>query len=320
MEKDEFIEFLCQRRPQCNARSAKTHWYTLIKIYKLYKKSEQTKLPKTSRWVKRNLLEKFEDFTPTKKRNFISTLVVYLRITKATKSKIAWFCDQMYQVVKKIRKHHREFGNQRTERQKRLWIAPEHLEKFYKESVKTAQEFLNLRRKLVRYENFEVRDSLMVIIHNNPHNPPPRNDWATAVFSESAEGDDEQTKVYRVKTRWFVGIYGKTKKARGQSKIPLKAPFSTLLAKYIKKNKLKFGDRLFTNNSGNPFTASSYGAHIRAIFKKRFGIAAGTSMLRVMYISNKYKMLPQILRDLEMDAKTMMHNSETSREHYLKHL
>ena len=102
MQKEEFIDFLCERRPQCNPRSAKTHWYTLMTIYRLFKNTPQKKLPKTSRWVKKNILEKFKDFTPTKKRNYISTLVVYLRITKAKKSKIAWFCDQMYQVVKKI--------------------------------------------------------------------------------------------------------------------------------------------------------------------------------------------------------------------------
>ena len=96
------------------------------------------------------------------------------------------------------------------------------------------------------------------------------------------------------------------------------AETGALIKKYISKLQLKNGDRLFTSNTGKDFSNRTYGDHLKRIFHRRFGKKIGSSMLRVLYVSHKYKNLPKILADYEEDSKKMMHSSKTSKEHYLK--
>ena len=321
MNRSEFIEFVCERREGCSASSAKTHWYTLLRVYKKYKNKPDLKiLPKTSSWINDKVMNIVkEQKSRTQQRNTLSTIVVFLRITKAPKKKLNKFSEEMYSSVKDIRKDLRENGNRRTERQEKLWVPQEKLEAFFEEVTEEALTILK-QRHLSRRDEQKVRDAIIVAIHAGKQ-PPPRNDWATATFEKGpGDGEDHDTRVFKSRNQWYVAIYGKTKRSRGQSKIPLKKPLSTLIQKFIKKRRLEHGDRLLLTNRDTKYSHQSYGAHVRKMFKVKFGVPVGTSMLRVLFISNKYKQLPKILKELELDADEMMHSSETSREHYLKDL
>jgi len=278
-----------------------------------------TLIPKTNSWVKAELYKHIQKLdSPTKMRNLLATTVVYLKSTNASKKRIDSWSDRMYDAVKDVRKGLRENGGRRSEKQRALWLTQDELKGFYEERTAEAKQLLRKRHLSERNARI-VRDALILGIHANPERGPPRNDWATATLVEKpGDLENHDTRVWKTKTHWYVGIYGKTKRATGLSKQPLRNPFSSMLSKFIKKRGLVYGDRIFRTNRDKVFTNATWGTHVRKLMKRRFGKAVGTSMLRMIWISNKYKDLPKILREYEADAKAMLHSSDTSRTHYLK--
>ena len=315
MNREEFIKMICGKR-ECTESTGKTHWYTMVRVYKLADKAYKSKLPKTSGWITEGLIAKLKKAidSTTKLRNILSTIVVYLRCTKAPKSKITKFVEEMYKAAKFVRE---QPPGKRTKRQEGLWIGGEQLKTFHEDTWAEATKLLK-KRTLTKKETEIVRNALLIGIHGGLMSPP-RNDWATATLVHSKEDTHGLDTIVYNKHGWKVGIFGKTRKSHGGMKvIKLPTKFSKLLKKYISKVGIESDNRLFLSNSGKAFTNKTYGEHIKKIFNRRFGKKVGTSMLRVLYVSHKYKKLPKLLADLEEDARKMMHSSKTSTQHYLK--
>ena len=141
MDQASFIDFICKGR-DCTKSSAKTHWYTVANAYKMTGRKWNNKIPKTSKWINEKLLAKMkESMTDTKLRNTLSTLVVYLKLTKSVKKKIRFFTDEMYTAAKTVRN---KPPGKRSSKQEKLWIGKEQLQQFH---LDTHLEALKLMRK-----------------------------------------------------------------------------------------------------------------------------------------------------------------------------
>ena len=313
MDQNAFMDFVCKGR-DCTKSTAKTHYYTVYSAYKLTGKKLNNRIPKTSSWVNKSLLDKLKDkFNDTKVRNTLSTLVVYLKLTKATKKKIKFFTDEMYTAAKTVRN---KPPGKRSKKQENLWIGKQQLQEFHLDTLLEAKSLL--RKKYFPPSSKRiVRDAIFVAVHTAM--PPPRNDFATATLVKDPSDTHElDTLVWIKKSVWY-GIFGKTRRSKGgMTKTKFPSEIGALIKKYIKKLQLKPGDRLFTSNTGKDLTNRTYGDHLKRVFQRRFGKRIGSSMLRVLYVSHKYKNLPKILADYEEDSRKMMHSSKTSKEHYLK--
>ena len=272
------------------------------------------KIPKTSKWINEKLLAKMkESMTDTKLRNTLSTLVVYLKLTKSVKEKIRFFTDEMYTAAKTVRN---KPPGKRSSKQEKLWIGKEQLQQFH---LDTHLEALKLMRKKYFPESSKriVRDAILIAVHTAM--APPRNDFATATLVTKPSDTHGLDTLVWGKKQLYYGIFGKTRKSKGgMTKTKFPAEIAKLIRKYMSKTKLTPGDRLFLTNAGKEFTNRTYGDHLKRVFNTRFGKKIGSSMLRVLYVSHKYKDLPKILADYEEDARKMLHSSKTSKEHYLK--
>ena len=321
------MEKLCAARERCSKNSASTHWFTIGRLLKIQQKKDSRfrvqKLPKTSSWIKPALLDKLDGLSLVTKRNLITSAVVYLQLTKASKTLIKTFSNAMYDTVKKIRKQQQENPNSRTQKQKERWLTEKELNTFWEETYGPLVELLKKRGPLSKTQLSFARDGVILAIHMGKGVPPPRNDWSSATWTKSSDtilDNPEDTRVFKARGgKWYVKIFGKTKAYRGATTIPIHNPLSKLLTMYYKKTGT-MGQRLFTSVRGKQFTNSTYGSHLRKMFIRRFGKRVGSSLLRMLYISMKYKKLPKLLREMELDAEKMMHSSGEQQRTYLKRL
>ncbi len=316
MNKQQFIELLCSKRDNCSESSGKTHFLTLARVWRIAHNKDKrytvSKIPKTPGWVKKGLIEKINKLPLVPQRNLITSTNVYLQLTKASKKIQKLFADRMYEIVKQIRKEH--VPHTRTEKRKKNWLTQDEISEFWQERLDIANKLLR-KRFLSQKDKQEIQKTIIVAVHFGKGLPPSRLDWASSTWGDSDEGED--TRVYRKSNRWHVSIWGKTKRSYGKSVLKIHKPLSTLLTKFYKKTGTP-GKRLFESPRGMPFTHNTYGNYIKRIFRKKFDRDVGSSLLRSIFISNKFSTLPKLLREYENVSRQMLHSSSESKKTYLK--
>ena len=318
MNQSDFIEKLCKVRDKCSESSANTHFLQLKRIWRIANNKEKRfvvkKIPKTSSWITPNLLDKIKKLELIPQRNLIVSCVVYLQFTKANKKKLNLFSDRMYEIVKEIKQNHKPY--ERNEKQKKNWITENEVNQFWEERLTIANRLLR-KRFLTKREKGEIQKSIIVAIHFGKGLPPSRLDFSTATWSKSDSAENNNTMVFRKAGRWYVSIFGKTRRIYGKSILPIHKPLSKLIHKWFNKTGV-IGKRVFLNSKQQPFNHSTYGNYIKRIFHRKFHKNIGASLLRSIFISHKYKNLPKILREYEVDARKMLHSRAESQKTYLK--
>lgn len=74
---------------------------------------------------------------------------------------------------------------------------------------------------------------------------------------------------------------------------------------------------LFTDRSGKPFTSSSFTHHLNSVFQRKLGQKLSSTLLRKIYLTDKYKDYKKVKAQMEDDAKQMGHSVATQQEHYV---
>lgn len=318
MDKTEFTEKICQKREKCSESSALTHFLTISRVFRIAhdkdRKYKIEKIPKTSTWITSSLIKKIKKLELVPQRNLITSIVVYLDLTGAKKKLQKEFSERMYEIVKEIRKNAKPY--ERSQKQKQNWITKSEIDDFWEERHSIANKLLR-KKNLSEKEKQEVQKSLIVALHFGKGLPPGRLDWATATWSKTENGQNEDTLVFQKKNRWYVSVFGKTKRTFGKSVLPIHKPLSVLLKRWFTKTGV-IGNRVFFTTQSKPFTHSTYGNYLKRIFQRKFSKNIGASLLRSMYVSNKYKNLPTLLAEFQRTARQMLHSPGESQKTYLK--
>ncbi len=320
MDKPQWIEKVCEKRERCSVTSANTHFLTIARAYRISIGEERTykvkSLPKTHTWVKTSLIEKLKTLELVPQRNIIVSMVVYLQTIGAPKKKLQVFTDRMYEIVKDIKKNHEP--HKRSEKQKERWISKDELECFFEKMYSKADVILKKRRNLSQADKQTLRDAIILTIHCGKGVRPPRLDWSVAIWTKNEHVENEETAVFRKKGVWKVAIYGKTKTTYNQNVQTIHNPLAKLLTRYFRKFG-QLGSPVFLTNRNKPFTRTQYGAHLQKLFQREFGKNTGASILRSIFVTNKYgSTLPALLREFEKDARCMGHSLATSQNVYMK--
>lgn len=74
---------------------------------------------------------------------------------------------------------------------------------------------------------------------------------------------------------------------------------------------------LFKDRSGKPYTSSSFTHRLNSIFKKHLGFNISSTLLRKLYLTDKYKDYKKVQREMAKDADQMGHSVGTQQEHYV---
>jgi len=318
MNKEQFVKKICEVREKCSHNSARTHFLTLARVWRIVhgkdRRYKVEKLPKTSNWISPSLIKKLQSLELVPQRNLITSVVVYLYLTKANKKLQKQFSERMYEIVKDIKKN--ATPHERTEKQKKNWLTEREIADFWEEQLSEANVLLR-KRYLSPKDKQIVQKAIIVGLHLGKGLQPGRLDWSTATWSKNSDGDNEDTLVFKKNGRWYVSIFGKTRRTYGQSTLVIHKPLSTLLGRWFAKTGT-IGSRVFQTSKDTPFTHSTYGNYLKRIFHKKFSKNIGASLLRSIFISHKYKHLPKMLAEYEIDSRRMLHSSAESKKTYLK--
>jgi hypothetical protein len=74
---------------------------------------------------------------------------------------------------------------------------------------------------------------------------------------------------------------------------------------------------LFTDRTGKPYTSSSFTHRLNSVFQKHIGQKLSSTLLRKIYLTDKYKDYKKVKSEMESDAKQMGHSVATQQEHYV---
>ena len=109
----------------------------------------------------------------------------------------------------------------------------------------------------------------------------------------------------------------KTSNKTGPSRRKLTSKMARLINRYIKVRGVKPGEYLIQNKHGSGFSQQAYSRFIKRIFNTNLGRNIGASMLRSIYLSEKYRNAPSLL-EMEHTANAMGHSVGTAMREYVK--
>lgn len=321
MDKAVFIARLCKTREQCTEPSAKTHFLTMKRVYRIVKGFERlkpvTSLPKTGAWLKPSFFKKIDNLSLIAQRNLITSAVVYLQLVKAPKTKLKAFTDHMYQLVKQLRKNKKETRFELNDKQKKMWMGKQKLQEAFQSAYDRAKTLIR-KRTLSQTEKRAVRDAILLSVYTGHGVPVPRLDWSTATWTkDESPASEGTTSVYKKRGTWFVAYGGKTKRVFGVSTFPIKNPLLFLIKRWYSKYGSE-GERLFQTNRGQNFTPTTFGRHLQKVLRTVFERPVTASFMRHLFVSHRYEGLPKILKEFERDAKELTHSSSVQLDSYLK--
>ena len=302
------MEWICAHQ-KCKESSAKTLWYNVLRVRKKLG-FDSKKIPRTHTWVP-SVKKAFDvDQKETTRKNIASAIVVYLRALEAPKRLLNEWVDYMSELSRQVDIIYAR-GN-KTDRQKKNWISKKDVDRFVREKVRNADRLEIWKKSNWTDKDRRIaQDALMLTMHNTN---PPRLEFSELIYTEEPTVDDTQNYLIKIRRKGWHVIVHKGKTAKGQT-IKLSASTNRLLNKM--RRHLKHNEPVFTSRNGSALTRNAYGKRLAQLFQSRFGKRVTASMLRAIFVTDRYKGLP-VLNDIAQTAHNMMHNVRTHLTKYRK--
>jgi integrase len=249
----------------------------------------------------KKILDKIKGYKITTQRNVIIAIVSVLK--NLGNDLYKKYYDLMIDMNKKIEDSAKE--NKKTETQDKNWISWKDVEAKFEELKGKNRYPKNISE--TQYDN--LLDTVILGLY--VLSPPRRNkDYLQMKVSKDGKGLDDKYNWLNMKNKQFIFNNYKTEKTYGQQIIDVPAELIDIIKKYLKYKKegdgfllVKFnGDRLVSDNS------------LTRRLNKIFGKKISSSMLRHIYLSDKYKDVKDEMKD---DANKMAH-SVSQQKDYIK--
>lgn len=248
------------------------------------------------------IIEKIKDYKETTQRNIIISIVSILKLLDEKK-----LYDEYYKLmIERTKTINDKPKNEKSETQKKNWMSWDDIITVYDDLLKK----LKKSKGDDRFENLLnfVVLSLYVLI------PPRRNqDYLRMKITNKPEGVNDN--FLDLKKKQFVFNVYKTSKKDGQVIINIPDNLFKVIKLYVKYHPkldlLKKGEDIpfLVYLNGDKLTLDN---SITRILNKIFNKKIGASMLRHIYLSNKYS---KIINEQEKDSKMMSHNLQTQKDY-----
>ena len=253
------------------------------------------------------ILKKIATYADNTQKAIFTTVASVLSLykDKPTYKKVySFYYDKMMGKAKDMRESHKP--SEKTEKQQESWLSWEEVQKKKNEIKEDVVKFAN--NKILNPEQFSKLLSYVILcIYTDI--PPRRNqDFLDMVvvkkWSESMPSD---INYLDITGRQFVFNKFKTSKTYGQQKVSIPDDLMMAVATYLRhhpigKSKKANNFPFLVGADGSPMTAVNA---ITRILNKVFGKKIGSSMLRHIYITDKYG---DTKTQQEADATAMGHS------------
>lgn len=204
-----------------------------------------------------------------------------------------------------------EDKNEKTQKQKDNWMSMEDINKIKDERWKALTEKMGSKAKITAPTFDALLNYLIVSLYTD--NTPRRNQdyMKMVVVKKWKEGMPKDANYYDVAGNRFIFNVYKTSRKYGQHIVNIPDALLTVLKKYMKyhPHKTTSSYALLVKADGTPLTAVN---SITRVLNRFFGKNLGSSMLRHIFLSEKYN-----IDEMKKDAEDMGH-SVSQQKAYMK--
>jgi hypothetical protein len=194
-----------------------------------------------------------------------------------------------------------------SEKQKDNWIPMDEVNAIESRLLDIIKPILSQKHPVTSDQMKMIVDWLLVALTSGRYFSPRRSEWQ---YVKLKDVNQETDNYIDLKKGAFVLNRYKTAKLYGREEIPYGKPFGVLLKKVLA---LIPDQTYLLEHKGKPFNSSTITSRLNSIFGKK----VSTSMLRHIYITDKYKDMPA-LKELTANAQAMGHSVVQSLQYALR--
>jgi hypothetical protein len=304
----------------------KSKLYTFLKgtnitesSLKLYlnnlRRLNEGEFPKNFAFLKNvdGILEKLNQYKPNTRRTYLISIITVLKHDPKQKKLYAKYYEH-------LDKYNKEgaVNNEKSETQKENWIGQDEVKETYDKMTEEVQPFLS-RKKLSPSEYEKLL--MWVVLSLYTLQKPRRNaDYQKCLVVKKAPAEMNQDFNYLDlnANAWKFNNY-KTKGTYKMQEMDVAPEMMKVIVSYLKFHPLKAQLKkatdaipLLVNYQGEPLTTTNA---ITRLLNKAFGKKIGVSMLRNIFLTDKYG---DKVKELEQDAKEMGTSASTIQNTYVK--
>jgi len=158
-----------------------------------------------------------------------------------------------------------------------------------------------------------LEDYLLVALMN----PPLRNDLQEIRVSRNGRDCKDNCVFVPKNKKGTAKLFIRDHKTTSRGGEAIVRPLSLEITHDIQKLVGDGRSHLFSDRSGKPYTSSSFTHRLNGIFKKHLGYNVSSTLLRKMYLTDKYKDYKKVQVEMAEDAKQMGHSVGTQQNHYV---
>lgn len=256
-----------------------------------------------------DIMKRIEQYKPNSQRTYLISIVSVLNAIKGESKPLAklykTYYDKMIDISKSIKETPTE---EKSETQKENWLSWD--------DVKMTREQL-LKDHTESPSDFNTALQLLLLSLYTELQPRRNQDYQQMFVVKKYDDSMPNDKNYlSLDTRKFVFNQYKTSKKYGKQIVDIPDSLYTTIESYLKVHPLNKGR--ITKSTIFPFLVNEEGQHlnkvnsITRILNRIFGRHVGSSMLRHIFITDKYD---GTLQEMKEDANVMGHSVEQQRDY-----
>tara|TARA_R110000765_G_scaffold332264_1_gene423000 strand:- start:351 stop:1274 length:924 start_codon:yes stop_codon:yes gene_type:complete len=295
-------------KPDISASSRKLYTFNLTKL------NNGKDIKNLNYLAKPEILEKLSSLKSNTKRTYIIAIVSSLKDRPETKYKKSYL--KFYEMLVSINKELKT-NNTKSEKQEDNWLS----QNAVKEKCDSLMEIvpkISKKRKLSEGEYKQLLDAVILGLYCLQ--PPRRNkDYTDMLIVKSVPSDKEYNYLDTKGMKWIFNNF-KTQKTYKQQVMDIPPELKKLLKVYLKfhpKSKdIKSGECRVSFLMTYDGKAIDNSTEMTRALNRIFGKKVGSSLLRNIYLTNKYG---DKAKELKEDALEMGTSVDTASNHYIKH-
>ena len=261
------------------------------------------------------IINKLKDYKDTTKRNYLICIVSVLSLFPEQKQLHDAYYTLMMDSKKKVEKE-KEKGEM-TETQEENWISWDKVKEVFNQLEHKIQDFY--KKKVITDDEYTCILGYALLALYVLNDPRRNKDYTLMNVVDKYEPElDSDHNYYDIGRKKFIFNNYKTSKKYGRQDIKVSPELTLALKKYLKfrSNKLNIDDQnnksLLIRADGKPLDKSS---DITKLLNKIFGKSIGSSMLRHILLTDKYK---DTHKEMEVTAGNMAHSTAQQAKYCLK--
>ena len=292
-------DIIRKNKPNISASTIKTYLSLLRSLY--YKQHPKGSEINTKWFHKQDdIIELLADKPAASRKTTFAALIAVCDQDSVDKYKKALMADS---------KTYDNFieSQQKSDTQKDNWKSFDEVKEKYAAMEARVKPLLNSKTALDKKDLMTLQDFIILSLTSGVWIPPRRSmDWVAFKIREV----DRESDNYMDKNMFHFSKY-KTSKYYGEQTVEIPKGLKAILTKWVKLNP---HDYLLFNTEGEQLTNTRLTQKLNKIFD---GLKLSTSMLRHIYLTDKYKDIPA-LKELKKTAAEMSHSVSEALE-YVKH-